>query len=105
MLQDMRAKHFEAIVVWKFDRLRRSTQHLLQVLDEMRHLAVELIATSQNIDTSSAMGKLFFTILAGIAELERELIIERTQEKLDTIRRRLRRKAITSTAEESGRLR
>lgn len=79
MLQDMRDKKFEAMCVWKFDRLGRSTIHLLQVLEEMKNKGVRLIATSQNIDTSTPMGKLFFTILSGIAELEREMIIERTK--------------------------
>ncbi len=78
MLQDMRDKKFESICVWKFDRLGRSTIHLLQVLEEMKNKGVSLVATSQNIDTSTPIGKLFFTILSGIAELEREMIVERT---------------------------
>lgn len=77
LLQDMRLKKFEAIIVWKFDRLGRSTQHLLQVLEEMKNKEVRLIATSQNIDTFTPMGKFFFTILSGFAEMEREIIIER----------------------------
>lgn len=78
MLQTMRSKSFEAVIVYKFDRLGRSTIHLLQVLEEMRSKGIRLIATSQNIDTSTPTGKLFFTIFSGIAELEREMIIERT---------------------------
>jgi len=78
MLQAMRNKSFEAVIVWKYDRLGRSTIHLLQVLEEMKNKGIRLIATSQNIDTSTAIGKMFFTIVAGIAELEREVIIERT---------------------------
>ena len=77
MLQDMRDKKFDSVVVWKFDRLGRSTIHLLQCLEEMKNKGVRLIATSQNIDTGTSMGKLFFTILSGIAELEREMIRER----------------------------
>lgn len=77
MLQDMRDKKFEAIVCWKFDRLGRSTQHLLQVLEEMKNKGVRLIATSQNIDTNTSAGKFFYTILAGFAEMEREMIVER----------------------------
>ncbi|MEK6859948.1 MAG: recombinase family protein [Nanoarchaeota archaeon] len=77
MLQDMRNKIFDAIVVWKFDRLGRSTSHLLQVLEEMKNKGVRLIATSQNIDTDTPMGKFFFTILSGFAEMEREIIRER----------------------------
>jgi len=77
MLQDMREKKFDCIVVWKFDRLGRSTQHLLQVLEELKNKNVRLIATSQNIDTNTSMGKFFFTILSGFAEMEREMIRER----------------------------
>ena len=77
MLQDMRKKLFDTIICWKFDRLGRSTAHLLQVLEELRNRGVVLIATSQNIDTSTAQGKFFFTILSSFAELEREMIRER----------------------------
>lgn len=77
MLQDMRNKCFDSVVVWKFDRLGRSTAHLLQVLEELKNKDVRLIATSQNIDTSTPMGKFFFIILSGFAEMERELIRER----------------------------
>lgn len=77
MLQNMRAKLFDAVIVWKFDRLGRSTQHLLQVLEEMKNKGVRLIATSQNIDTETPMGKFFYTILSGFAEMEREIIRER----------------------------
>lgn len=77
MLQDMRQGYFSSIIVWKFDRLGRSTAHLLQVLEELKNKGVRLIATSQNIDTSTPMGKFFFTILSGFAEMEREMIRER----------------------------
>lgn len=77
MLQDMRSKKFQAVVVWKFDRLGRSTAHLLQVLEEMKNKNIRLIATSQNIDTDTSMGKFFFTILSGFAEMERGIITER----------------------------
>ena len=77
MLQDMRNKMFSAVIVWKFDRLGRSTKHLVQVLEELKNKNVRLIATSQNIDTNTPMGKFFFTILSGFAEMEREMIRER----------------------------
>lgn len=77
MLQDMRKGLFDVVIVWKFDRLGRSTAHLLQVLEELKNNSVRLIATSQNIDTSNPMGKFFFVILSGFAEMERELIRER----------------------------
>ena len=77
MLQEMREGRFDSVVCWKFDRLGRSTIHLLQILEEMKNKGVRLIATSQNIDTGTPTGKLFFTILSGFAELEREMIKER----------------------------
>jgi DNA invertase Pin-like site-specific DNA recombinase len=92
MLQDMRNKLFDAIIVWKFDRLGRSTAHLLQVLEELKNKNVRLIATSQNIDTSTPMGKFFFTILSGFAEMEREMIKERI--KLGLERRRKQGKVV-----------
>lgn len=77
MLQDLRDKKFDVLIVWKFDRLGRSTSHLLQVLEEMKNKGVRLIATSQSIDTESPMGKFFFTILSGFAEMERGMMGER----------------------------
>jgi len=92
MLQDMRNKLFDVVIVWKFDRLGRSTAHLLQVLEELKNKNVRLVATSQNIDTSTPMGKFFFTILSGFAEMEREMIRERI--KLGLARRRKQGKAM-----------
>lgn len=92
MLQDMRNRCFDCIVVWKFDRLGRSTKHLLQVLEELENKNIRLIATSQNIDTSTPMGKFFFTILSGFAEMEREIIRERI--KLGLARRKAQGKPV-----------
>ncbi|KKN17797.1 hypothetical protein LCGC14_0962200 [marine sediment metagenome] len=86
MLQDVRKKLIDVVIVWKFDRLGRSTAHLLQVLEEMKNKQVRLIATSQNIDTYTPMGKFFFIILSGFAEMEREMIRERI--KLGLARRK-----------------
>lgn len=87
MLQDMRAKKFKAIVVWKYDRLGRSTLHLLQVLEEMNNKGVRLIATSQKIDTSTPMGKYFVTNLLALAEMEREMIRDRINLGLERARK------------------
>lgn len=92
MLQDMRAGYFDCVICWKFDRLGRSTAHLLQVLEELKNKNVRLIATSQNIDTNTPMGKFFFTILSGFAEMEREMIVERI--RLGLQRRKKQGKAI-----------
>ena len=77
MLQDMRQKYFNAIIVWKLDRLGRSVQHLLQILEELKNKDIRLICTDINIDTETPQGKFFFTIIGAFAELEREIIRER----------------------------
>ena len=77
MLSEMRLKAFDTIIVWKLDRLGRSTQHLLQLLEEFNNKGVRLICTDMNIDTQTAQGKFFFTIVGAFAELEREIIRER----------------------------
>lgn len=97
MLQDMRNKKFNSVVVWKYDRLGRSTIHLLQILEEMKNLGVRLIATSQNIDTATPMGKWFVTNLIALAEMERELIRERTQAKLDYYKKQIKKKGFYIT--------
>lgn len=92
LLTDMRDKKFEAVIVLKYDRLGRSTIHLLQVLEELKNNNVRLIATAQNIDTSTPMGKYFITNLMALAELEREWIQERTQSKLDYYKDQIKKK-------------
>ena len=79
MMFDMREKRFNCIVIWKLDRLGRSLKHLLTVCEELHNKNVDLIVTSQNIDTKTASGKLLFNILGSVAEFERELISERTK--------------------------
>ena len=77
MLQDMREKKFDTIVVWKLDRLGRSTQHLLQLLEEFDNRKIRLIISTMGLDTSTPQGRFFFTIIGAVAELEREMITER----------------------------
>ena len=70
-------RHFDAIAVWKFDRFARSTNHLLKALDNFHARGIDFISLTESIDTSTPYGKLVFTILAAVAELERSLIAER----------------------------
>jgi putative DNA-invertase from lambdoid prophage Rac len=77
------ARRGDTVVVYKLDRFGRSAQHLLKLLDDLKARGCRFIAISQGIDTGaegsgSAAANLLFTILAGIAEFERELIRERT---------------------------
>jgi DNA invertase Pin-like site-specific DNA recombinase len=77
MMNDARKRLFHVVVCWRFDRFARSPKHLLTALDEFRHLGIDFISYQENIDTSSPLGKAMFTIVAAIAELERNIIVER----------------------------
>lgn len=84
MMEGIRRGDFQAIVLWKLDRLGRSTIHLLQLLEEFRNRNITIAITTGNIDTSRPEGRLFFTIIAGFAELEREYIQQRIKASLET---------------------
>jgi DNA invertase Pin-like site-specific DNA recombinase len=77
LMEDARKMLFAGVVCWRFDRFARSTKHLISALDEFRHLGIEFISYQENIDTASPLGKAMFTIVAAIAELERNIIVER----------------------------
>lgn len=79
LLQDMRLKKFDAILVWKLDRIGRSLQHLLQLLQEMESKRVDFICLTQNIDTTSPSGRLLFHVMGAFAQFESSLISERTK--------------------------
>jgi DNA invertase Pin-like site-specific DNA recombinase len=69
----------DTLVVWKLDRLGRSTIHLLQVLDGLRKRGIDFQALTQGIDTTTAVGRMLYGQLAVFAEFEREQISERTK--------------------------
>ena len=72
----------DALVAVRLDRFSRSVSDLLAVADDFRERGIDLVCTDQPIDTTSAAGKLFFTIVAAFAEFERNLISERTKDGL-----------------------
>lgn len=82
MLLDMRQYKFNTIMVTKLDRIGRSLAHLLSIFDELNKRGINFVAVTQNIDTTSAAGKLQLQILGAFAEFERNLISERTKEAL-----------------------
>jgi DNA invertase Pin-like site-specific DNA recombinase len=79
MMTDVRRGRVDVVLVWRFDRFARSTSHLLTALDEFRRRGVDFISLREQVDTSTAMGRAVFTIVAAIAELEREIIVERVR--------------------------
>lgn len=88
LLMSLARKHqFDAVLVARFDRFARSTKHLLTALGEFDALGIHFISLNENIDTSTAMGRLVFTILAAVAEMERAIIRERVLSGVDRARR------------------
>ena len=68
---------FDVVIVARFDRFARSVSHLLRALEEFNHLGIDFVSLSESIDTSTLIGKMIFTVLGAVAELERNLIRER----------------------------
>jgi DNA invertase Pin-like site-specific DNA recombinase len=78
----------DVLVVWKLDRLGRSLQHLLEVVNDLNSRGVEFKSLTETIDTSTPGGKLIFHVFCSIAEFERDLIKERTNAGLAAARAR-----------------
>ena len=77
LMVDAKRQRFDAVLVARFDRFARSVRHLVMALDEFNSLGINFISLSESIDTSTPMGKMVFTVIAAVAELERSLIQER----------------------------
>jgi len=71
---------------WKFDRFARSVSHLLRALETFRAQGIEFVSFSEQLDTSTPAGKMVFTVLGAVAELERGLIVERVKAGLRNAR-------------------
>jgi DNA invertase Pin-like site-specific DNA recombinase len=85
-LHDAHRRYFDAVVVWRFDRFTRSVSHLLKALENFRALGIEFVSLSEQVDTSTPTGKMIFTVLGAVAELERSLIVERVRAGLRNAR-------------------
>ena len=79
LLGDARRGQFDVVLVWAFDRIARSVRHFLEVLDELNHLGLEFVSFRENVDTGGPLGRAMVVIIGAIAELERNLIIERVR--------------------------
>jgi DNA invertase Pin-like site-specific DNA recombinase len=79
LLADAHRRKFDAVIVWRFDRFARSVPHLLRALETFRALGIEFVSLSEQVDTTTPTGKMVFTVLGAVAELERSLIAERVK--------------------------
>lgn len=81
----------DVLVITKLDRLGRSVQNLLELVGQLAERNIDLRVLDQGIDTTTAAGKMMFTVLAAVAEFERNLISERTLDGLEAARARGRK--------------
>jgi DNA invertase Pin-like site-specific DNA recombinase len=79
LLRDARRRQFDVVLVWASDRLARSVRHFLEVLDELNHLGIEFVSFREQLDTGGPLGRAVVVIIGAIAELERNLIVERVR--------------------------
>lgn len=86
LMADAHRRRFDAVIVWKFDRFARSVSHLLRALETFNALGVAFVSLSESLDTSTPAGKMVFTVLGAVAELERSLIVERVKAGLRNAR-------------------
>src|SRR5271156_5825568 len=86
LMADAHRRRFDAVVVWRFDRFARSVSHLLRALETFKALGIEFVSLMEQVDTSTPTGRMVFTVLASVAELERCLIAERVRAGLRNAR-------------------
>jgi DNA invertase Pin-like site-specific DNA recombinase len=79
MMADARRGRFDVVLVWASDRIARSVKHFLEVLDEFSRLKIEYASFRENIDTGGPLGRAITIIIGAVAELERNLIVERVK--------------------------
>jgi DNA invertase Pin-like site-specific DNA recombinase len=78
----------DTLVVWRLDRLGRSIRHLIDVISKLQARGIEFRSVTENIDTSSAGGRMIFHVIAAMAEFERSMISERTIAGMEAARQR-----------------
>lgn len=86
LLQGVRSKEYQGVMVYKLDRLGRSLKHLLQVIEELQNKGIKFVSISEGFDTGSPMGRFGLHIMGSLAQMEREMISERTRLRLDYLK-------------------
>src|ERR1035441_3391112 len=86
LMADAHKRRFDVVCVWRFDRFARSVSHLLRALETFNALGIAFVSLSEQMDTTTPTGKMVFTVLGAVAELERSLIVERVRAGLRNAR-------------------
>ena len=86
LMDAAKKRKFDVVLVWRFDRFARSVKHLVLALEELRGLNIDFISYQENVDTTTALGEAIFTIVAAMAALERNIIVERVKAGLNRAR-------------------
>jgi DNA invertase Pin-like site-specific DNA recombinase len=86
-----RLREGDTLVVWRLDRFVRSVRDLIDRFEEMKRMGVEFRSLTEQIDTTSPMGRFTFVVMGAMAQLEREIIVERTKAGLAAARARGKR--------------
>lgn len=86
LMEDAGRRKFDCVLVWKYDRFARSLSILVAALQQFSALGIDFISYTQNIGTTTAMGRLFYHVIGSFAEFEREMIVERVKAGLANAR-------------------
>jgi DNA invertase Pin-like site-specific DNA recombinase len=108
LMADAHKRRFDVVAVWRFDRFARSVSHLLRALETFNALGIAFVSLSEQMDTTTPAGKMVFTVLGAVAELERSLIAERVRAGLRNAKakgKRLGRPRVVVDAAQIARLR
>ena len=79
LMRDAQRRKFDLVLVARFDRFARSTKHLVLALEEFKSLGIQFVSYQENVDTGSPLGNAIFTIIGAMAQLERDIIVERVK--------------------------
>ena len=104
LMANAHRRKFDTVIVWKFDRFARSVSHLLRALETFKALGIEFVSLSEQMDTSTPTGKMVFTVLGAVAELERSLIAERVKAGLRNARAKGKRLGRPRVAVDAARI-
>jgi DNA invertase Pin-like site-specific DNA recombinase len=104
LMADAHKRRFDVVCVWKFDRFARSVSHLLRALETFNALGIAFVSLSEQMDTTTPTGKMVFTVLGAVAELERSLIVERVRAGLRNAKAKGKRLGRPRKAVDAGKI-